>query len=120
MGVCDCREWHRMLVARQVSDAVQQLLDEPVVISKDQPLMTAGVSPTLAIQLTSRLESIFSLELPGGAKTCPTTPSRAKLSRLAECYLWKFQRPCRSTGVSRLGFPADPVYLEVVTLHAKY
>ena len=71
MGVCDCREWHRMLVARQVSEAVQQLLDEPVVISKDQPLMTAGVSPTLAIQLISRLESIFSLELPGGAKTVP-------------------------------------------------
>lgn len=55
-----------MEIANQVVEAVHQLLDEPLQIDMEQPLMTAGVSSMLAVQLTSRLEAVFSMDLPGG------------------------------------------------------
>ena len=55
-----------MEIASQILEAVQQLLDEPLHVDMEQPLMTAGVSSMLAVQLTSRLEAVFSMDLPGG------------------------------------------------------
>lgn len=54
-----------MDIASQILEVVQQLLDEPLQIDMEQPLMTAGVSSVLAVQLTSCLESAFGMDLPG-------------------------------------------------------
>ena len=55
----------RSEIAAQIGQAVQELLDEPLQFDEEEPLMTAGVSSMLAVQLTSRLEGIFGTELPG-------------------------------------------------------
>ena len=67
----------------KVAGAVQQLLDEPAHVHENQPLMTAGLSSMLAVELTSQLEAIFSLQLPG------ETFTMVKFSMLASHMLWK-------------------------------
>ena len=45
--------------------AVKQMLDGAPDIDVDEPLMSAGVSSMMAVELTTMLEGIFNMQLPG-------------------------------------------------------